>query len=764
SGLNHYHCAVMFSLIPHGRRSIELPLRLNLVNLLQNASAFSSDVSSLQDGRKGKTFTVSYLVHSLGLTRKLSETISTKVNLEDKCNPDSVLSLLRSHGFTDSHLSSIVTNYPRLLTADAEGSLSPKLKFLKSRGASSSELSETLSKVPRILGVKKEKSISIYYDFVRDVIEADKSLEYVKLRPSSLPQGSQQENKLRNVSALRDLDVWAMFKKYPPFLNNSEKKVTQTIETLKMCGLQEDEILSLFEKFPQCISYSEEKMEKAIDTLLCLGFSKGDLTVILKRFPQFIGLSAESLKEKTEFLVKEMNWPLKAVVSTPAVLGYSLEKRTVPRCNVIKALMTKGLLGSELPTISPVLAIADEAFLNKYVRKHNDKKLVAELMATFTGKKKKNKKNLDLKWPSFIVSLNLSRNASSSSASGLKGKNFTVSYLVDSLSFTPKLAESISKKVTFDDKSRPDSVLNLFKSHGFTDSQISTIITAYPLLLTADAEKSLTVYYDFVKEVIEADKKSTSTLCLPKRGKQENKIRNISALRELGMPQRMLFPLLISNRPHICGKERFQESLKKVVEMGFDPTTPRFLEALRIVMGMNNETVQEKVSVYKRLGFTAEDILVMFKRFPIFLALSEKKITQENILNSVETFLGLGFSRDEIAMMVKRLPASIGYAGETVKRKTEFVVKEMSWPLRAVALFPQVLGLSMEKRIVPRCNVIKALISKGLIKSELLPSLSSALVCTDQDFLKRYVRKHDEDEEFVAELMAVFTGEMRTNK
>ncbi|CAG7860932.1 unnamed protein product [Brassica rapa] len=437
------------------------------------------------------------------------------------------------------------------------------------------------------------------------------------------------------------------------------------------------------------------------------------------------------------------------------------------------------------------------------------------------------------KWPSFIVSLNLSRNAASSSASGvshgLKGKNFTVSYLVDSLSFTPKLAESISKKVTFDDKSHPDSVLNLFRTHGFTDSQISTIITAYPLLLTADAEKSigpklqlllsrgaspseltetiskvprilskdrsLTVYYDFVKEVIEADKKSTSTLCLPKRGKQENKIRNISALRELGMPQRMLFPLLISNRPHICGKERFQESLKKVVEMGFDPTTPRFLEALRIVMGMNNETVQEKVNVYKRLGFTADDILVMFKRFPIFLALSEKKITrsfetmkkcgvledeelrsvvkmfpqclgfsEENILNSVETFLGLGFSRDEIAMMVKRLPASIGYAGETVKKKIEFVVKEMSWPLRAVALFPQVLGLSMEKRIVPRCNVIKALISKGLIKSELLPPLSSALVCTDQDFLKRYVRKHDEDEEFVAELMAIFTGETRTNK
>ncbi|CAA7027332.1 unnamed protein product [Microthlaspi erraticum] len=60
----------------------------------------------------------------------------------------------------------------------------------------------------------------------------------------------------------------------------------------------------------------------------------------------------ESMKKNTEFLVKQMNWPLKAVVSTPAVLGYSLEKRT----DVIQALIVKGLLGSELPPMSPVLA------------------------------------------------------------------------------------------------------------------------------------------------------------------------------------------------------------------------------------------------------------------------------------------------------------------------------------------------------------------------------------------------------------------------
>ncbi|CAH8341036.1 unnamed protein product [Eruca vesicaria subsp. sativa] len=411
------------------------------------------------------------------------------------------------------------------------------------------------------------------------------------------------------------------------------------------------------------------------------------------------------------------------------------------------------------------------------------------------------------------------------SSAARKGHNFTVSYLVDSLGLTTKLAESISKRVSFTNKCNPDSVLKLFRTHAFTDSQISTIVTDYPLLLTLDADKSLapklqtlqsrvsstseltetiskvpkilskdrslSVYYDFVKEVMEADEKSSKFE--PHKGKQENKIRNVLALRDLGVPLRLLFPLLISDLPHVCGKEKFEESLKKVLEMGFDPTTPKFLEALRVVKGLNKEAMEEKVNVYKRLGFTVDDIWGMFKKFPTFLTLSEKKITlnfetmrkcgllddevrlvvkkfpqcigvsEKNILNSVETFIGLGFSRDDVAMMVKRLPPCIGYSVETVKKKTEFVVKKMNWPLKAVASYPQVLGYSMEKRMVPRCNVIKALMSKGLIRSE-LPPVSTVLVCTDEDFLKRYVRKHEDDEKLVSELMGIFTGEAITKR
>ncbi|KAL1226102.1 Transcription termination factor MTERF15 [Cardamine amara subsp. amara] len=458
----------MYSMILHGKRLVQLQKWPNLrvsVKLVQNGFAFSNSFSSatatatdvsLRVGRKGKNFTVSYLVDSLGLTSKLAESISRKVSFEDKVNPDSVLSLLRSYRFTDSQISSIITDHPRLLILDTEKSIAPKLKFLQTRGASSSELTQIVSTVPKILGMKEGKSLSRYFDIVKEIIEADKSSKFLKLC-HSLPEGSKQENKIRNVSVLRELgmpqkllfsllisdsravcgkenfeeslkkvvemgfdpttskfvealhvfyqmtdqtieekfnvykrlgfdvgDVWAIFKKWPFALKFSEEKITQTFETLKKCGLNENEVLQVLKKYPQFIRTSEQKILNSIETFLGLGFSREDCVMIVKRFPMYIGLSEETVTKKMEFLVKKMNWPLKSVVSNPAGLGYSLQKRIVPRCNVINALRSKGLLGSEMPSMSTVLSSTDEMFLNWFVMK-NDKHLVPELLAIFTG-------------------------------------------------------------------------------------------------------------------------------------------------------------------------------------------------------------------------------------------------------------------------------------------------------------------------------------------------------------------------------------------
>lgn len=116
-----------------------------------------------------------------------------------------------------------------------------------------------------------------------------------------------------------------------------------------------------------------------------------------------------------------------------------------------------------------------------------------------------------------------------------------------------------------------------------------------------EEEKSISVYYDFVRDVIEADKSSKyKRLCLsslPQGSKQVNKLRNVSALRDLGVPQRLLLLLLISDHQLLCGDRNFKESLNKVVQMGFDPTTSKFVKALRIFQRFSNKAIEDKVYV-----------------------------------------------------------------------------------------------------------------------------------------------------------------------
>ncbi|KAH0884163.1 hypothetical protein HID58_060259 [Brassica napus] len=297
-------------------------------------SSFSSYAASARDGRKEQVFTFCYLVDSLGLTATLAESISKKASFRDKGNPDSVLRLLRSYGFTDSQISSIVTNYPRLLLLDAEKCLGPKLQVIKSmEGASSSgQLIETISKVPKLLGMKGDKTITRYYDIVKETMESGKSSKFEKLC-HSLPRGMQQ-NKIRNVSVLRELGVPQRL--LSPLLVSDHKLV---------CG--DGKFKETLKKF----------------------------AMMVKRFPPCLNMSAERVKKRTKFLVKKKNklmlrkmkWSLNAVASFPQVLGVSMEKRIVPRCNVMKALMLKGLLGdrdSILPDKESVLLCTDEEFLD----------------------------------------------------------------------------------------------------------------------------------------------------------------------------------------------------------------------------------------------------------------------------------------------------------------------------------------------------------------------------------------------------------------
>ncbi|OVA06456.1 Mitochodrial transcription termination factor-related [Macleaya cordata] len=73
----------------------------------------------------------------------------------------------------------------------------------------------------------------------------------------------------------------------------------------------------------------------------------------------------------------------------------------------------------------------------------------------------------------------------------------------------------------------------------------------------------------------------------------------------------------------------------------------------------------------------------------------------------------------------------------------DFLVNQMGYSPSILAQRPAVLMLSLEKRIIPRCLVVRILVSKGLIKKQF--RITTVLTQVERFFLKNYVIKYEQE-------------------
>ncbi|XP_026425676.1 uncharacterized protein LOC113321924 [Papaver somniferum] len=193
-------------------------------------------------------------------------------------------------------------------------------------------------------------------------------------------------------------------------------------------------------------------------------------------------------------------------------------------------------------------------------------------------------------------------------------------------------------------------------------------------------------------------------------------ILNLELLRSAGVPQANTSKLLTPQPITFTGDaDRFKEIVEKVKEMGFDPWKITFLIAIHGFASMSEANWIKKLDVYKRWGWSEDQIQSAFRKSPRCMMTYEKKI---------------------MAVM-------------------NFLVNDMGCDSSSIADSPKVLDCSLKERSLPRCSVIRILLFRGLIKDIL--SLRSLSVMANKSFLDKFV--HDYELE-VPELMKVFLGQL----
>lgn len=118
---------------------------------------------------------------------------------------------------------------------------------------------------------------------------------------------------------------------------------------------------------------TKENVERRLQYLSSLGLAE-----VLRRWPPILGISEENVKLQMDFLVKSAGIPLADLVKSPALLGFSLEKRMIPRHRVMEAL--KSVQEFKTETISPsIFMLTEKRFLEKYVNKNANSSILRDI-------------------------------------------------------------------------------------------------------------------------------------------------------------------------------------------------------------------------------------------------------------------------------------------------------------------------------------------------------------------------------------------------
>ena len=113
-----------------------------------------------------------------------------------------------------------------------------------------------------------------------------------------------------------------------------------------------------------------------------------------------------------------------------------------------------------------------------------------------------------------------------------------------------------------------------------------------------------------------------------------------------------------------------------------------------------------------------------------------------------------GLSEDEIMLAFRNHPLCFQLSEKKIMSTVNYLVN-MGWQPAAIARVPVALFFNLERRIVPRCSVVKVLLLKGLVKKDLC--LGTFLKLTERAFMDRFIIKYEKD---VPQLLDVYHGKV----
>ncbi|KAI8529178.1 hypothetical protein RHMOL_Rhmol12G0205600 [Rhododendron molle] len=663
--------------------------------------------------------TVSYLVNSCGLSLESAISASKNLQIGTTDQPDSVLTLLNAYGFTKEQICMLTMKRPQLYLYNAPRNFKPKMEYIKSLGFSDAEVVQILLDVPNVIRRSLENKIIPSFQVIKRIVGTGENV-LKAIKASYRVCDKDLEKVLEpNIAILINHGVpkpllLKFFMSQTRSLVLNTHQFTEVVEEVDKLGFDPTSMLYLL-AVNSLAMINKSLWERKSEVYRSFGMSEDQILSAFIRQPMSMMTSEKKIRKLMGFFVNELKISPLVISKTPKLMLLSLEKRLVPRCSVLQLLMSKGAIKGDFSLVH-ALRMNHKKFEEKYVSKYQN--VIPKVVEAHQGPVASTKAyGLSFSTSSLKPTLDCSISTCPQSP--------TVSYLVNSCGLSLESAVSASKNLQFVTTDQPDSVLTLLESIGLGESHIRNLIIKRPVILLADANKTLKPNVEillyvpyvlgrslentiipsvqFIKRIVGTDENVLKAIKASYRIFDLGKVHepNIAVLINHGVPKPLVLKFITSrSRSLVLNTHRFTEVVEEVDKLGFDPTSMLYLLAVNSLATINKSLWERKSGVYRSFGMSEDQILSAFIRQPMFMLTSEKKI----------------------------------------RKLMGFFVNELKISPLVISKTPKLMLLSLEKRLVPRCSVLQLLMSKGAIKGDF--SLVHALEMTHKKFEERYVSEY----------------------
>ncbi|RCV08262.1 hypothetical protein SETIT_1G312000v2 [Setaria italica] len=146
-----------------------------------------------------------------------------------------------------------------------------------------------------------------------------------------------------------------------------------------------------------------------------------------------------------------------------------------------------------------------------------------------------------------------------------------------------------------------------------------------------------------------------------------------------------------------------------------------------------DQSLKEKVKFLKGIGFVegSEDMKKALKSF---------RGKGDELQDRFDFLVRTGLSPKDVVNMIKLAPHVLNQKIHVLESKISFLLNETAYPLSALVAFPSYLSFTVERTKV-RFLMYNWMQERGVVAPNF--ALATFLACSEKDFIKDYVRKHE---------------------